>query len=308
MRAILLASLALAAAALAPMAQAQPARQAIARSETDRPAALARSPLETLLRTPHAPGHATLNGPYGLAVDATGKLYVANVFGNVTIYDVQHKLVGSIGSGLAFPAAVQVAYNGTIYVANNGNNTISVYDTALNQIGTMTDGTQANPTGLELAEDGSLWMLDAAGGLHEFVNGQPAGTIALGATAVGPWGSNITVWGASDGNGGYTESYQNLADALHNGAYFPSFFLQARRAGGIAEDNLGQQYITDIDNNVVVIVDTTGFNYISTFAVSAGSTGIAVDSVHHRIYVSNPSANTVTIYSASTHSVIGTIH
>ncbi len=88
-------------------------------------------------------------GPAGVAVDANGKIYVANEFGGghgrhrgphgtVTTYTREgQQTTPSIVTGLDFPTGVAVDANGKIYVVNNGNNTLTTY---------LPDGTQTSPT------------------------------------------------------------------------------------------------------------------------------------------------------------------
>ncbi len=45
------------------------------------------------------------------------------------------KLTNTITAGLSFPAAVSVNFGGSIYVANNGGNNITIYNQALQQTG-----------------------------------------------------------------------------------------------------------------------------------------------------------------------------
>ena len=84
-------------------------------------------------------GPGTLNYPYGLAVDSAGNLYAANVFGGVNIYSSSDnfKLTATVTEGLSYPAAVSIAFGGDIYVANNGGDNITIYNPALQQIGTI---------------------------------------------------------------------------------------------------------------------------------------------------------------------------
>jgi hypothetical protein len=240
----------------------------------------------------------TLNYPYGVTVDPSGKIYVANVFGGVNIYSSTYKLLGEITAGTSYPAAVAVDFSGNIYVANNGGNNITIYNPSFQQTSTITDPTLDNPTSMYIDANDDVWVLDATGVLHLYLdNGASGGTVTTGGTAVGPWGPFVTVWGIADGSGSYTEHYQNVGETLHYGPELQNSFPGSSEAGGEAQDSLSQQYVTDIINNQVHIWSTNGENGIGTITTAATPYGIAVDNVRRRILVTETTANLVVVYS-----------
>lgn len=72
--------------------------------------------------------------PHGVAVDAAGNIYAANIDGSVTRYAADATgnvrptgiIAGSL-TGLATPGAIAVDAAGDMFVANSGNNSITVY-------------------------------------------------------------------------------------------------------------------------------------------------------------------------------------
>jgi YVTN family beta-propeller protein len=74
----------------------------------------------------------------GVAVDASGKLYVANYYGfSVSVFDTAHgnAVLPAITGGLGYPVGVAVDASGKLYVANGGSCCpqsfrVSVFDTA----------------------------------------------------------------------------------------------------------------------------------------------------------------------------------
>jgi DNA-binding beta-propeller fold protein YncE len=250
----------------------------------------------------HEPPTGTLNYPYGLALDSSGNLYAANVFGGVNIYSgTTFKLVNTITAGTDYPAAVGVAFGGNIYVANNGGNNITIYNPSLQQIGTISDPTLVNPSSMYIDAANDVWALDATGTVHLYLdNGATAGSIATGGTAIGPWGPNVTVWGVPDGAGAYSEVYQDLGETLHYGPFFNGAFVGGSpEAGGEAQDSLFQQYVTNNLANKVEIWSTSGTEEIGAFTTPDAPFGIAVDSVHKRIFVSLTTSNEIQVYSTT---------
>lgn len=84
-------------------------------------------------------GSTGLNGPTGIALDASGNLYVCNHFGNsVTVYAAgsngnvtPSRTIGGSKTGLNAPRGIVVDSNGYVYVANSGTPSITVYANAV---------------------------------------------------------------------------------------------------------------------------------------------------------------------------------
>lgn len=252
----------------------------------------------------------TLNYPYGLTVDNAGTLYVANVFGGVTIYNDKGGLMGTITSGLSFPVAVAVSFEGNIYVANNGGNNITVYNQSLTQIGTITDPALVQPTSMFIDADDEIWVLDSSGTVHLYtLAGTPLSRVTTGGSAIGPWGPNVTVWGVSDGAGGYNELFQNRADAARNGASFLNGFPGSPKAGAEAQDGQGQEYVTDLVNNTIEIWGRNGEYKVGLVPLPGAASGVAVDPSGTHIYAAITGANEVLEFSSKPpFKLVRTIH
>jgi hypothetical protein len=99
-----------------------------------------------------------LDAPFGVALDASGKIYAANISQNstpsITVYAANPsgtlnvaplaKIAGS-NTGLSGPTSVAVDAGGLIYVGNSGGSSINVY--AANPNGTLNEAPVATITG-----------------------------------------------------------------------------------------------------------------------------------------------------------------
>jgi len=242
----------------------------------------------------------TLSYPYGIGLDPSGNIYVTNLFGGVNIYNENnYSLKTKFSAGMYYPAAVSIAYDGTVYVANYGGNNITVYNPGLTQTGTIGDSTLVSPLSMFVDSDGDIWALDAGGTTHLYLNnGTAIGSTHTGGTAIGPWGSNVTVWGITNPNGGYDEKFENMGFGVHSGPYLGAVFTDGSPdTGGVAQDTFGQQYVTDILHSTVQIWSTSGTIEVGIINLPAAGYGVAVDSTHGRIYVVEDTLNQVQVFS-----------
>ncbi len=216
---------------------------------------------------------ARFNSPTGIAVDASGNLYVAE-YGNNTIRKITPAgavttLAGSPGhpgpsgdssdgtgaaAGFFHPTGLAVDGTGNVYVTDSGNGTIRRITPAgavttiagVVGVGGTTDGTGSGalfdyPYGVAIGASGDLYVTDAGAGTVRKVT--PTGSVT---TIAGDPG----VSGSSDGTG---------AAARFNG---PS---------GIAEDISGNLYIADNRSNTIRKVTPAGV--VTTLAGSPVVTG-----------------------------------
>jgi sugar lactone lactonase YvrE len=213
---------------------------------------------------------AKFNTPTGLAIDGSGKIYVADTGNNalrqVTASGSVTTLVGSTGiagstDGMALlasfssPQGVAVDNAGIVYVADTGNNTLRVYTPSTGAVSTLAgtagvsgsvDGTGPSasfdaPTGVATNNTGDIFVSDAANNTIREVS--LAGAVTTLAGAPGNPGSK-------DGTG---------AGAQFNGPL------------GLAE-GLGGVYVADSANDTVRLVSPSGG--VTTIA-GTGSSGYA---------------------------------
>ena len=241
---------------------------------------------------------ARFSSPYGVAVDTTGNVYVADS-GNHTIRKVTPDgivttLAGSAGifgstngtgSAARFrdPQGVALDSTGNIYVADTYNHTIrkvtsaGVVTTFAGTVGSGSsgEGDLLNPLSIAIDITGNLYVSNRS--LHSIRKVTPAGIITTFAGQL--------INGSSDGTG---------SAALFNNPY------------GMAADNLGNVYVADGGNHTIRKMTTAGV--VTTLAGVASTSGrsngtgsaarfnfpygVAVDSTGN-VYVADRNNNTI---------------
>jgi len=213
---------------------------------------------------------ARFNRPYGMAVDSSGNVYVADR-GNAVIRKITPAgvvttiagtagVVGSVdGTGTAAlfndPSGLAVDSTGNVYVADTGNNTIrkitpaGVVSTPVGTPGTSgsADGTGpaatfSNPYGVAVDGSGNLYVTDTGNDtIRKITSGGTSSTFAGSAGGVG----------SADGTGAT---------------------IQFNSPIGIAIDSGGNLYVADSGNNTIRKITSAGVS--STLAGNPGIAGI----------------------------------
>ncbi|MDB6020324.1 MAG: repeat containing protein [Pedosphaera sp.] len=227
-------------------------------------------------------GAARFNHPFGLAVDASGNLFLADN-ANSTIRKISPSgtnwIVSTIagraqspgfGDGLGtnaffyYPDAVAVDSNGVVYVADAGDNVLRKLTPSgtnylvttiagSNSIGSSVDGTNSvarfnGPSGVAVDAATNIYVADCYNATIRKV--KPVGTNWVTTTIAGYPG----VFSYAEGTG---------TNALFN---YPR---------GIAVDKNGILYVADWNNYVIRMLTPSGTNYVSTTIAGANTYGSA---------------------------------
>jgi DNA-binding beta-propeller fold protein YncE len=108
-----------------------------------------------------------LTSPEGVAVDATGKLYVTNALyddvSEVFVFDTVHgnaELTPITGGGLVQPSGLALDAHGKLYVANTNGGSVCVFDIAHGNTALpgITGGGLNDPVGVAVGADGKLYV------------------------------------------------------------------------------------------------------------------------------------------------------
>jgi len=265
-----------------------------------------------------------LRQPLGLAVDASGNLYVANHVGNnILIYNSSYvqQTSETITSGIKQPTGLAIDANGNLWVANYANSnggasgSITEYTAGVMQSSNTITNVVVGPQNMVLDELGDLWVNNNGGSLTAYVT---AGTFGPPATlqqtipmsdfwAVGE-GAGVLFTGTSTGLCAFSTT-----QFLFTGSG-GCFGLGGLDAVAFARDNTGGVFAetTESGFSVVYFFPNSGSAFIFEsslpFTPSFNESGMAVDNVHHRLYVSERAANRILVYSLASGSYGTLIH
>jgi sugar lactone lactonase YvrE len=161
-------------------------------------------------------------------------LYVSSLTGNaVDIFPEYGKNappIGEITNGINQPAGVAVDRRGNLYVANEGNSTVTVYPRgSTSPSGTYSTGLQ-DPFVVAVWNDGTLYVSCAQSQVAGFVAEYPPGSMSPSRTIsmpnVGPWGIAL-------------DASNNLYIVFQNHDAFRGLYKYAPGTGSLGGTNLG---------------------------------------------------------------------
>jgi len=242
----------------------------------------------------HGSGPTQIIGPYGVALDAAGNIYVVdNGNHRVQKYDSlgNHVMtIGPAGSGWSFnsPHGIMVDDTGTIYVSNHGSNQILWFSPAGALLGQYN---MYSPYGMVKDSAGNMLVCGWAG--NEVIKFDPSWNVIFQIYRMGtrsrwfylPGGVGVD----SADNIYVADTYEHIIrkfDSQGNHLLSYGSYQQAgsadgqfARPHGIAVDHTGNTYVADTDNGRVQAFDSqgafqwkiTGLNGPSAVAVSGSS-------------------------------------
>lgn len=243
-----------------------------------------------------------LSTPYGLAVDASGNVWVANESGNsVTKLGPDGSVQATITTGgIVMPRAVAVDKTGNIWIANTGGSSI----VELNSSGTplsgsngFTAGSINAPVALAIDSGNNVWVANYNGNTVTALNSSGTAINSSPLSASGNLSrpesiavdSSGNVWVSSAGNGTIAEF--NNAGALQSGSGYTDGALIHPQ--GIALDTSNRAYVAAQYISALTAFNSSG-TALSNSPLSGGGlvspTGVAVDGAGS-IWVTNASTS-----------------
>lgn len=261
-----------------------------------------------------SPGFAAtlpLNAPEGLAVDASGNLYVANFRASeILIYNSSYVQKSSITQGIHLPNSVAIDLYGKLWVANQETVDITEYSKG-KQItaATITDGLSGPGT---IAVDGlnNLWVQNLEANVTIY---SPTGAFAAPSKLVQTIGPSEGIRAFAVGGGTFLH-----ADAEDNKLFLESASLSLQGeplSGGafgfsasvLAPDDKGNFYGVNGSTVFEVLTNSTAINLATLPSTANLVLGMAVDNARGRVYISDFDNNKIFVYSTAG-KLIHTIH
>lgn len=163
------------------------------------------------------------------------------------------------------PSFVGTTENATVYVANSGNNTVAAISITSNVLEQPVDGIPVGVDPVALAETPNQQKLYVA----NRGNGSSGGSV----TSINPVDRSVN-------------------PPIANTAWLSPVSIASR-------SDSNRVYVLDEASGLVSAIDTSVDKVVNSVSVGIGANFMLYDSVRDRLYVSNPSANTVTYLDAS---------
>ncbi len=248
----------------------------------------------------NGPGDGQLDEPHGVAVDAGGRVYVAEKQnGRVSVFDRAGNHLGHVGGPFLRPEDVAAGGpHGRVYVADTGNNTVRVYDAAWRHVHDIRNSF-ANPSGVAVDSSGNAYvavrlnhtvqMFDPDGQYVRDVGGpynQPNG-IAVD--------SSGTVYVADSGNNTvrvYDAGGQPVVNITNSFAY--PFAVDVDPAGNV--------FVADAFGSRVAVFDSAWqhvANLTHPYDPLLTVTGVGVDAATGDAYVAGRDNHRVSLFDAA---------
>lgn len=244
-----------------------------------------------------------LNYPLGLAVDSKGDLWVANQNGNnILAFSSAYALQKSktITEGINSPTGVAFDPLGNLWVANHNASSITEYAGAGHNESAVITSAVSFPTAIAVDGLGNVWIVNSNQYVEVYAPSQLYGppNDNIRSLYPGPAFYGIAV---SDGEfvwgDGTDLSFAPAIAALDAGSLAGIAIGGSNTATYVASAANGNIYFTTTGNAVNYSVPAVGGAVTPLIQLSFAPGGLAVDSVHGRIYISNPNSNSIAVYS-----------
>jgi DNA-binding beta-propeller fold protein YncE len=217
-----------------------------------------------------------LSYPLGIALDQSGKVYVANKNANsVSVFTGPNTLLKTItGNSMngAYGLTVDAANN--LYVANNNGNNISKFDSSGNSLGTFGNNTNASQaSGLSTDGYNSLYVaaFNNAQVTQFSLTGSPSGN--FGSNASGRTQNPVGVANDKQGNFYVTNGFRNYISVYDpQGVYMKTITDSSlNNPHGIGFDPSGNAYVMNFGNSTISKFNSSG---VFQFAWNTNGQGV----------------------------------
>ena len=217
-----------------------------------------------------------LSGPYGVAADASGNVYVSDS-GHNAIKE-WHAATGTVSTivsaGLNNPFELAVDGLGNVYIADQSNNAIKEWNAATGTVTTLVSTGLSGPDGVAVDTSGNVYIADSLNGaLKEWH--VATGTVTTLASGLHPVGVAVD----SSGNVYIADGGNNVVKEWHPATgTVTTLVTGVSNPWGVAVDGSGNVYIADGGNVLVKEWQAaTGTVITLPFTGLTGPTNVAVD-------------------------------
>ncbi|MFY9646335.1 MAG: hypothetical protein WAK29_14230 [Terriglobales bacterium] len=248
-----------------------------------------------------------LNTPRGMAVDAKGNLWVANSgANNVVAFGSNYKQLtaDTVTYGISEPTDVAFDTLGNLWVTNYAANTVTEYSQGVPQPANTITQDISSPFTIAIDGLNNIWVA------NYFYGGAPPLLVFEPTRDYGPanqlhmtFGTTPTVFygvAVSDGElvlgSGLDLSFAPATVALTTGSISGTTVGGNNFATYVAAASNGTIYFATEENTINYATPSNLGYATQLLEVSFSITGLAVDSVHGRIYISNGENNSIAVY------------
>jgi len=239
-----------------------------------------------------------LNLPYGVAVDASGNLYIADT-GHNAVEEwnaATQQMTTLVSSGLNAPHGVALDSFGNVYIADAYNNAIKEYSPASQQVTTLVSTGLNFPLGVAVDGQGNVYIADFNNNaIKEFSPATQALTTLVGSGLHNPTGVVVDELGNV-----YIADFQDNAIKVWSAA---TQQVQTLVSTGLSLPNAvtvsGQGNLFFIDGNNNALKELNPGNPAPSTLLSSGLSGafgVAADALGN-FYVANTNSSTILKYS-----------
>jgi streptogramin lyase len=263
-----------------------------------------------------------LNSPYGIAVDASDNLWVANAHGNSisefgpTGTAISPATTGFTGGGLSGPFGVAIDSAGNVWVTNNNAGTgksLSKFNSsgvAITGSSGYTGGGLSGPYGLAFDQSGHLWVANNSSNSVSISEFDSSGTAISGTSGILGGGLAEPLYISIDTHGNVWVSNNNAQDISEFNSSGMAVSSTAGYTGGGVNDPGGMAIdysgnVWTVSANVLTDLsefDSTGTAVSGPLGYTGGGlnfpVGIAIDP-SNAVWVSNYSGNSISKFFSS---------
>jgi len=217
------------------------------------------------------------NGPYGVAVDSSGYIFVADTFNSQIVkMNADGTNQTNIGSGFFSPFGVAVDSSGHVFVADTSNSRIVKMNADGSSQTTIASG--FTPIGVAVDSLGHVFVADTSNNRIVEMNADGSNQTTIASGLDSPQGVAVD----SSGHIFVADFYNNrIVEMNADGTNQTNIGSGFYNPSGVAVDGSGQVFVADYGHNRIVEMNADGSNQTNIGSGFYIPSGVAVDSSGH---------------------------